>query len=66
MSDLTQFQTEVRAWLEDNCPDAMRTPMTEAETVWGGRGETFTNPDSKWPSGAGPAPPGRRSTGAVA
>ena len=25
----------------------MRTPMPEEETVWGGRGQTFVNPDAK-------------------
>ena len=47
MSDLDNFRTEVRSWLEENCPASMRTPMPEEETVWGGRGETFVNPDSK-------------------
>ena len=47
MSDLDTFRTEVRNWLEENCPPSMRTPMPEEETVWGGRGETFANPDSK-------------------
>ena len=47
MSDLDAFRTEVRSWLEENCPESMRTPMPEEETVWGGRSEKFVNPDSK-------------------
>jgi len=47
MSDLATFQQETRDWLEANCPPSMRTPMPEEETVWGGRHETFVNPDSK-------------------
>jgi acyl-CoA dehydrogenase len=44
---LTEFREETRAWLEENCPESMRTPMTEDETVWGGRKATYPNPDSK-------------------
>ncbi|MEZ5560317.1 MAG: acyl-CoA dehydrogenase family protein, partial [Pseudomonadales bacterium] len=47
MADLEGFRAEVRSWLEANCPQSMRTPMAEAETVWGGRGERFVNPDSR-------------------
>ena len=45
--DLDAFRTEVRDWLEKNCPPSMRTPMPEDEVVWGGRRESFKNPDSK-------------------
>lgn len=47
MSDLEQFRSEARSWLEDNCPPSMRTPMPPSEAVWGGRNATFVNPDSK-------------------
>ncbi|MDZ7827549.1 MAG: acyl-CoA dehydrogenase family protein [Gammaproteobacteria bacterium] len=47
MADLEQFRSETRAWLEDNCPESMRTPMPEEEVVWGGRNARFPNPDSK-------------------
>ena len=47
MTDPAAFQNEVRSWLADNCPDSMRTPMPEEETVWGGRRETFVNPDAE-------------------
>ncbi|MDZ7669531.1 MAG: acyl-CoA dehydrogenase family protein [Gammaproteobacteria bacterium] len=47
MADLEAFRKETRAWLEDNCPPAMRTPMPEDEAVWGGRNERFVNPDSR-------------------
>ncbi len=47
MSSLDQFRDETRSWLEANCPDSMRTPMPEEETVWGGRNPVFVNPDSK-------------------
>ena len=47
MSALETFRQETRDWLEANCPESMRTPGNEAETVWGGRREPFVNRDSK-------------------
>ncbi|MFT4571087.1 MAG: alkylation response protein AidB-like acyl-CoA dehydrogenase [Hyphomicrobiaceae bacterium] len=53
MSDLETFRSETRAWLEENCPPSMcrgseggNATMGE-DLVWGGRKETFPNPDSK-------------------
>ena len=43
MTDIEQFRTETRAWLEANCPPSMRTPGGEEEAVWGGRNATFAN-----------------------
>lgn len=38
MSDLDQFRTDTRAWLEANCPAEMRAPMRgEKDLCWGGR-----------------------------
>ncbi|MGR8920484.1 MAG: acyl-CoA dehydrogenase family protein [Gammaproteobacteria bacterium] len=47
MADLNTFRRETRAWLEENCPPSMRTPMPEDERVWGGRNATFKNPESR-------------------
>jgi alkylation response protein AidB-like acyl-CoA dehydrogenase len=47
VSNIEAFREQARAWLEDNCPPTMRTPMPESEAVWGGRNETFVNPESK-------------------
>jgi alkylation response protein AidB-like acyl-CoA dehydrogenase len=41
------FRTEIRDWLETNCPHSMRTPMPEDETPWGGRQASWKNPDSR-------------------
>ena len=42
MSDLAHFRAETRAWLEENCPPEMRTPMrSEDDACWGGRHFTF-------------------------
>jgi len=38
MTDLETFRSETRAWLEANCPAAMREPAkTEADICWGGK-----------------------------
>lgn len=42
-----EFRNEIRDWLAGNCPASIRTPMPEAEAVWGGRNEPFVNPDSR-------------------
>ena len=47
MTELDTFRAETRAWLEENCPESMRTPMPERETPWGGRNADFPNPDTK-------------------
>ena len=46
-AELDTFRAEVKTWLADNCPESIRTPMPENETVWGGRSEQFVNPDAK-------------------
>ena len=50
MSDLDQFRSETRAWLEANCPPEMRKPMTaEGDTFWGGRNAKFSSePQRVW------------------
>lgn len=47
MEALEQFREDTRAWLEENCPASMRTPMPEREMPWGGRNASFPNPDTK-------------------
>ncbi len=41
-ADLNHFRTEVRAWLEEKCPPAMRSPMdSDKDACWGGRNFKF-------------------------
>ncbi|MFO6445976.1 acyl-CoA dehydrogenase family protein [Erythrobacter sp. NE805] len=48
MADLETFRAETRAWLEANCPPAMREPVRdEADIYWGGRRATFKNDAQK-------------------
>ncbi|MFK0572169.1 acyl-CoA dehydrogenase family protein [Endozoicomonas sp.] len=47
MSDLTEFRQEIRDWLNDNCPESMRTPVTQEEQIWGGRNLRFPSEDAK-------------------
>lgn len=47
MQFLQDFQKETRAWLEENCPQSMRSAMVQEEIVWGGRNAEFVNPDSQ-------------------
>jgi acyl-CoA dehydrogenase len=42
-----EFRNETRIWLEQNCPESMRTSMVQEEVVWGGRNAEFANPDSE-------------------
>ena len=44
---LESFREETCAWLEENCPKSMRTPMPADEMPQPGRRATFKNPDSK-------------------
>ncbi|HEY6661803.1 MAG TPA: acyl-CoA dehydrogenase family protein [Sphingomicrobium sp.] len=48
MTDLDDFRTETRAWLEANCPDEMRQPIrSETDMCWGGRNWTFASDAQK-------------------
>jgi alkylation response protein AidB-like acyl-CoA dehydrogenase len=47
MSDLDQFRTETRQWLEANCPDSMRTVGRREDMVVPGRKQTFPSDDAK-------------------
>ncbi|MEO1310766.1 MAG: acyl-CoA dehydrogenase family protein [Pseudomonadota bacterium] len=48
MADLDTFRAEIRAWLEANCPDEMRTPIEgEADICWGGRNWEFASEAQK-------------------
>lgn len=48
MGHLDDFRTETRAWLEENCPQSMRVPLsTDGDACWGGRNWTFSSDDQK-------------------
>lgn len=48
MSDLEQFRQETRAWLEQNCPASMRTPVRGFDDLYnGGREPEIDHPDQK-------------------
>lgn len=47
-SSSEQFRASTRAWLEENCPPSMRTPMSSDEdAIWGGKKFVFKNPEGK-------------------
>ncbi len=48
MANLDAFRSEVRAWLEANCPESMRGgPMRPEDRVWGARKMHFPSEDAK-------------------
>ena len=48
MSDLKAFAAEVRDWLEANCPEEMRQPISsDKDLCWGGRNWEFQSPAQK-------------------
>ena len=50
MENLENFRSEVRAWLDENCPSSMRAgadPQIPHDEVWGGRNAEYKNPESK-------------------
>ncbi|MEP7350735.1 MAG: acyl-CoA dehydrogenase family protein [Sphingorhabdus sp.] len=48
MSDFETFRTEIRAWLEENCPVEMRTPVKgDKDVCWGGRNFVFQSEAQK-------------------
>lgn len=48
MSDLETFRAETRAWLAENCPEEMRTPITDDSMEFnGGRNRVFASDAQK-------------------
>jgi acyl-CoA dehydrogenase len=48
VSGLEQFRQETRAWLQENCPQSMRTPVKSFEDFYnGGRKPEIEHPDQK-------------------
>ena len=44
---LESFSLEVDAWIEEHCPESMRTPMPVSEQVWASSDINFPTTDSK-------------------
>ena len=44
---LEPFRQEIRAWLEENCPESMRTAMPMDEMPSGGKRTEYKNPDTR-------------------
>ncbi len=48
MSDIEEFRQETRDWLENNCPESMRTPPAGVmDHYFGGRNPEMRHPDEK-------------------
>ena len=44
---LEAFREDTRSWIEENCPESMRTPMSADEHPGGGKRAKYKNPDTK-------------------
>ena len=44
---LEKFREETRNWLEENCPESIRTPMPANEMPGGGTRIKYRNPETK-------------------
>ena len=47
MQDPEEFRSAVRQWLQDNCPESQRQPITAQEQFWGGRRGEFPSEDAR-------------------
>ena len=47
LENLDLFRSEVREWLETNCPQSQRQPMTPDQQYWGGRRGEFPSEDAR-------------------
>ena len=47
MDSLEEFRNDVRTWLQDNCPESQRQPVTPEEQYWGGRRGSFASDDAR-------------------
>ncbi|GAB2788871.1 acyl-CoA dehydrogenase family protein [Halomonas shantousis] len=48
MADLETFRQETRAWLEENCPPSMRSPLrSDKDVCWGGRNCQFQSEEQR-------------------
>jgi len=47
LEDLDLFRSDVRDWLEANCPESQRQPMTPDQQYWGGRSGEFPSEDAQ-------------------
>ncbi len=41
------FRQHARSWLQENCPESMRTPGTADDLIRGGSRQVYNNPDAK-------------------
>ena len=46
VADLNNFRMKTRVWLQEHCPEGMRSPMSDYERVEGGDKRRSSNPDS--------------------
>ena len=44
---MESFRSEVKLWLQENCPLGVRGPAREEDTVWGGRNASWPSEDAR-------------------
>ncbi len=46
-AQLESFREETREWLEQNCPESQRQPITPEGVIWPGKNQTFPSDDAQ-------------------